>query len=109
VQLANKTALREKERAAAAEVMQVKAEKAAKKRAADRERMQKRRHDETLRAREVRCNLCANTQSVCGIRYACLLFQNAARRERRANPVVRESWSACSNKTQSVHVLFHFD
>jgi hypothetical protein len=61
------------------------------KHAADRERMQMRRSDEAFRELEVLCNLCAITQSVCGISNACLLFQNAGRRDRRADPAVRES------------------
>jgi hypothetical protein len=48
-------------------------------------------NDEAFRELEVLCNLCAITQSVCEIRNACLLFQNAARREWRADPAVRES------------------
>ena len=41
-----------------------KAAKLAKKRAADRERKQKRRNNEAFRDLEVRCYLCARTQSV---------------------------------------------
>ena len=82
----------------------MKAEKAARKRAADLERMQERRHDESICGLEVRYNLCAITQSVCGIRNACLLFQNAVRRERRADPAVRESVVSLLNKSQPVHV-----
>jgi hypothetical protein len=50
--------------------------------------------------------LCAITQSRCGIRNACLLFQSALRRERRADPAVRIRDSVVSllNKTQSVHI-----
>ena len=81
----------------------MKAEKA-RKRAADRERMQERSHDESIFGLEVRYNLCAITQSVCGIRNACLLFQNAVRRERRADPAVRESVVSLLNKSQPVHV-----
>ena len=72
----------------------MKAGKTARKRAADRERMQMRHNDEALRELEAPCNLCAITQSVCGIRNACLLFQNEAHRlrdrRRRADPAVRE-------------------
>jgi len=89
---------------AAARGRAVKAEKAARKRAADLERMQERRHDESICGLEVRYNLCAITQSVCGIRNACLLFQNAVRRERRADPAVRESVVSLLNKSQPVHV-----
>ena len=53
--------------------------------------MEMRRNDEAFRELEVRCILCATTQSVCGIRSACLLFQIAALRERRVDPAVRES------------------
>ena len=72
--------------------------------AADRERMQECRHDESICGLEVRYNLCAITQAVCQIRNACLLFQNAVRRERRADPAVRESVVSLLNKSQSVHV-----
>ncbi len=66
--------------------------------------MQERRHDEAICGLEVRYNLCAITQSVCGIRNACLLFQNAVRHERRADPAVRERVVSPLNKSQSVHV-----
>ena len=48
--------------------------------------MEMRRNDEAFRDLEVRCNLCATTQSVCGITSASLLFQIAALCERRVDP-----------------------
>ena len=83
----------------------MKAEKTAKNRAADRERIQMRRNDAAFCELEVCCNLCTTTQSVRGIRNACLLIQIAARRERRADPAVWESVRGQpAAKTQSVHV-----
>jgi hypothetical protein len=60
------------------------------------------RSSQAFRELEVRCNVCAIIQSMCGIRNACLLFQS----ERRADPAVRirESVVSLLNKTQSVHV-----